>query len=37
MKPLYGFTKLDLPVHAAVTDYHKAGGHDTRRSTRKCG
>ena len=26
MKPLYGFTKLDLPVHAAVTDYHKAGG-----------
>ena len=26
MKPQFGFTKLDLPVHAAVTDYHKAGG-----------
>ena len=25
MKPQFGFTKLDLPVHAAVTDYHKAG------------
>jgi len=25
-RPRYGFTKLDLPVHAAVTDYHKAGG-----------
>ena len=25
-EPHFGFSKLNLPVHAAVTDYHKAGG-----------
>lgn len=25
MTPRFGFTRLNLPVHAAVADYHKAG------------